>query len=284
MANWFPDDITYFDLIKAFVPPLAGALAGALAAQSIAARNKRYDDQVKELGFIGMTAALAYGVTEAFIGVKKGNIRPMFDHWDADRRRREETLRSVPRSVTSTFEFDADFRTLTPVKAGVDQLRALMYGNIRLETRAIALMGALDRCVDQHANIIAENNRLVAKFEADDLTAEALAARLFGLRVGTRVDDRYPTTIRALYSGTDDCIMFSRLLGDELVEHGKRLSPKVPKERRGSYVVADFTRAEREGLMPNAEDYSDWLPATRVAILPASLWHRIKGTMRTLSE
>jgi hypothetical protein len=284
MADWFSQDFTYFDAVKAFVPPLAGALAGALAAQGIAARNKRYDDQVKELGFIGMTAALAYGVTEAFIGVKKSNVKPMFDNWDADRRRREETVRNAARGATPMFEFDADFRTLTPVKAGVDQLRALMYGNIRLDTRAIALMGALDRCVDQHANIIAENNRLVAKFEADNLTAEPLAARLFGLRVGTRVDDRYPTTIRALYSGTDDCIMFSRLLGNELVEHGKRLAPKVPKERRGRYVVTDFSRAERDGLMPNPEEYKDWLPLPHVAAPPPSLWQRIKGTLYTLSE
>lgn len=284
MADWLSQDFTYFEIVKAFIPPLAGALAGALAAQGIAARNKVRDEQIKELRFIGVTTAIAFGVTEAFIGVKKSNVKPMFDHWDGDRRRREESVRNAPSGVQPAFEFDADFRTLTPVKAPVDQLRALMFGNISLDARAVHLMSALDRCIDQHANVIAENNRLVAQFERDNLNPADLAARLFGLRVGTRVDDRYPSTIRALYSSTDDCIMFSKLLGETLTEHGKRLAAKLPKRLRGNYEAFDFSAAEREGLMPNPEDFCTWLPAPSAAIVRTSPWERIKQVLYALSE
>src|SRR5258708_1947480 len=96
MVDWLPQDFTYFEIGKALIPPLAGALAGALAAQGIAARNKVREEQLKELRFIGVTSAIAYGVTEAFIGVKKSNVKPMFDHWDGLRRRREESVRNSP--------------------------------------------------------------------------------------------------------------------------------------------------------------------------------------------
>lgn len=284
MVDWLPHDITYFEIGKALLPPLAGALAGALAAQGIAARNKIREEQLKELRFIGVTTAIAYGVTEAFIGVKKSNVKPMFDHWDADRRRREQAVRTPPPGTQPLFEFDADFRTLTPVKASLDQLRPLMFGNITLDARTVQLMTALDRSVDQHAAIIAELNKLVAAFEKDQPNSEQLAARLFGLRVGTRVDDRYPTTIRALYSGTDDCIMFSRLLGDDLVEHGKRLAAKLPKRLRGRYAAFDFSRAEQEGLMPNPDDFRSWLPAAPASVRRPSPWQRMQRVLHALGE
>jgi hypothetical protein len=284
VADWFPRDLTYFEVGKALIPPLAGALAGAMAAQGIAARNKYRDEQLKELRSIPVTAALAYSVTEAFIAVKKGNVKPMYDHWDADRLRREQVVRSAPAGVSPLFEFDADFRTLTPVKASVDHLRSLMFANISLDPRAVSLMTALERSVDQHANVIAENNRLVAQFEHDRPNPAELAARLFGLPMGTRIDDRYKTTIRALYSGTDDCIMFSKLLGDDLVERGKRLAAKIPKRLRGQYVAADFSRAERQGLMPNPEDFRDWLPTPPAAARRTSLWQRIKRALHALTE
>ncbi|UYN94371.1 MAG: hypothetical protein KIT25_20400 [Enhydrobacter sp.] len=284
MPDWLPQDFTYFEIGKALIPALAGALAGALAAQGIAARNKVRDEQLKELRYIGVTTAIAYGITDAFIGVKKSNVKPMFEHWDEDRRRREEVARKAPPGTPPMFEFDADFRTLTPVKASVDQLRTLMFGNITLDPRAVSLMTALDRCVDQHALVIAELNRLVAQFEKDRPQSEELAARLFGLRMGTRIDDRYPTTMRALYSGTDDCIMFSKLLGDDLVEHGERLAAKLPKRLRGRYAVVNFSKAERDGLMPNSEDFKEWLPVPPVAGHRASLGQRLKNAFRVLCE
>lgn len=285
MPDWLPKDFTYFEIGKSLVPPLAGALAGALAAQGIAARNKVREEQIKELRFIGVTTAIAYGVTEAFIGVKKSNVKPMFEHWNSDRLRREEIVRNNPPGTPpGLFEFNADFRTLTPVKASVDQLRTLMFGNITLDPRAVALMTALDRCVDQHAQIIAENNKLIAEFERDRPNAEQLAARLFGIPAGTRVDDRYSSTIRALNSGTDDCIMFSKLLGDDLVEHGKRLAAKLPKRLRGRYVATDFSRAEREGLMPNPNDFAQWLSPTSTPAQRRKLRERIKRAFQALSE
>lgn len=249
----------------AAVGALAGAYAGAMGAQFIAERGKVRDELLKELRTINVAAALAYGITDSFIGVKKQHTKPMHDTWTSERARRDEVHRRVQAGEQIVFEFDVEFRTLVPVKASVEQLRQLMFVNINLEVRPISLVNLLDRSVEQHSQIIEALNKLVLGYEQQRFNSEQLAAVYFGLRVGTRVDDRYPTTLAALAMGTDDCIFFSKLLGDELAEHGKMVAARLPKRLRGRRVMANFSRAERDSLMPNPADYPDWPPVVEGA-------------------
>jgi hypothetical protein len=92
------------------------------------------------------------------------------------------------------------------------------------------------------------------------------------------------TTIRGLYSTTDDCIMFSRLLSDELVRHGQRLAPKLPKRLRGSFPSSDFSRQEREGLMPDPKEFPSWMPPQTAPVQRLSWRQRIGRAWHALSE
>ncbi len=69
-----PWDNATFELVKAAFSAFAGATIGALTAGMIAARNKARDDLVKELRAVNLTAAIAYGIADAFLGVKKSNV------------------------------------------------------------------------------------------------------------------------------------------------------------------------------------------------------------------
>jgi hypothetical protein len=284
MPDWIPQDLTYFDVVKAFVPPLAGALAGALAAQGIAARNKLRDERVKELRYINASAVTGYEIANAYIGVKKQNIKPMLEKWESERVRREAIANAATPEAPGYFEFEADFRTLPPVKASVDHLKQQMFANIDLHPRAIGLVYALDRAADQHTLMIGELNKLTLEFHGKKLNDQELAALYFGIGLGKRTDDRYATTIRGLYSTTDDCIMFSRLLSDELVRHGQRLAPKLPKRLRGSFPSADFSRQEREGLMPDPKEFPSWMPPQTAPVQRISWKQRIRRAWHALSE
>lgn len=258
---------------RTVIASLAGAGLGAWTAQRIATRNKAQDDLVKELRTINLTATIAYGITDAFISVKKDNVKPMYDKWRSESTRRQEVIRTAPAGTVPEFEFDVDFKTMPPVKAGVEQLRQLMFGGIVLQPRAVALVNTLDRSVEQHSLMIQELNKLTEKFHGENLTGPQLAAVYFGLRVGTRIDDRYPTTLQALHMSTDDCIFFSGLLGDDLLEYGKTVAARLPERLRGKYTKATFDQPEREGLMPDPAEFPSWTTMFQTApVLGLGIW------------
>jgi hypothetical protein len=71
----------------------------------------------------------------------------------------------------------------------------------------------------------------------------------------------YPATIDAIYSQTDDGIFFSRLLCQDLARHGQALAAQFDKSHKKRNIIInepDFSKAEKAGLMPPAENYSDW--------------------------
>jgi hypothetical protein len=61
---------------------------------------------------------------------------------------------------------------------------------------------------------------------------------------------------------TDDCIFFSRILADDLLEYGKRLRRRHAWRLRlalPSVAPADWSEAERQGLLPANSEYAQWL-------------------------
>jgi len=201
-----------------------------------------------------MTSAMAYGVTDAFIGVKKSkreaDVRPLG-------RGRPSAVRSwcgtAPPGTVPTFTFDADFRTL---HAGKGIPRSAQDTRIRQHQARCASGPTHDRprtVASTSTNaIIAENNRLVAQFEKDrPQPARGSAARLFGIKVGPA--DRRPLchdhpcallrqrTIASCSAGS---------LGDELQEHGKRPRGEATEGKCAAHIPSSiFQRPKAEGLM-----------------------------------
>lgn len=81
-------------------------------------------------------------------------------------------------------------------------------------------------------------------------------------RLKLRLD--YPMGIEAIYTQTDDCIYFSKLLIEDLMAHGKNLKRAHEKQFRGKPPKigrVDLTELEDQGLMPPPENYPDWTDA-----------------------
>ena len=281
-----PWDSATFELAKIAVTALAGAVVGALTAQGIAARNKLRDDQLKELRIISTSAAIAYGIAEAFIIIKGQHVKPLFDTWKREHDRWELATQTAGTAGTKVvFELTPEFRTLTPVKAAVDKLREQMFANIALAPSAIRLVNALDRSTDQHTFIISEMNKAIAGYKSQQKSKAQLVAVYFGLLAGTRTDASYPNMLRGLYEDTDNGIMFGKLLGDDLAEHWKCLAMGQPQHLRGKPVaVMEFSRAEREGLMPDPANFAGWIaPSLPVQPVP-TLSDRIIRALNALSS
>jgi hypothetical protein len=280
-----PWDTATFELSKIAITALAGAVLGALTAAFIAAKYRLRDDRLKELRIIHASAAIAYGIAEAFVVIKRQHVKPLLDTWTREHARWETARAHAAAGNVVEFDLAPEFRSLTTVKTAVDKLREQMFSNIDLQPRAIRLVNTLDRSADQHTLIITEMNKTIAEYKSQQLSPRDLVAVYFGVQSGTRTDARYPSMLQGLYQDTDNCIGFGKLLGDELVEHWKRLAVKLPERLRGQCIVADFSQAERDGMMPDPATFAPWLAAVPVPPVPQvpTLCDRIKRALDYMS-
>jgi hypothetical protein len=67
--------------------------------------------------------------------------------------------------------------------------------------------------------------------------------------------------IEALEKQTDDCIFFSMHLAEQLIKYGNGLRRKSWMYRHGmkKFLPANWSIAEKQGLLPNEADFADWL-------------------------
>ena len=90
-----------------------------------------------------------------------------------------------------------------------------------------------------------------------------IPAMYFGQPYGPgHVSEEFPDTVSSMYSKTDDVIFFSELLGTDLMEHGEGLMSRYKKLAKPAQLKIsslDFSEARTQGLMPDPDEYQDWL-------------------------
>ena len=79
------------------------------------------------------------------------------------------------------------------------------------------------------------------------------------------MDSSYPDSMESISSNLDNCIFFSKVLVEDLIEHGLKIAKEFGRKSPKIHRV-DLTEAERSGLVPDSGLYDDWLrlhtPAT----------------------
>lgn len=252
-----------------FTAALAGAFAGAMAAQRIGDRAKQRDMLLQEIRSTNAAIIVSFTVCNAGIALKKQFVKDIYETYmarkaDIEEFNRRRAAGQLP--ANQPFEFQADFRTLQMPQVPIDILRSQVYESISVTGRPLALVGALSGAVDSLADIIRKRNTLIQQFRALGAADEAqLAAFYFGLPYGPgHVSTEFSDTVEALYALTDDVIFFSELLGKDLMEHGNGILSqyrKVAKVKKEKISTVDYEEPRKEGLMPDAANYTDWLKA-----------------------
>lgn len=252
-----------------FTAALAGALAGALAAQKIADRSKQREELLREIRSTNSAIMLCFTVINAGLALKGQYVKSIYENFTAaraalDAHRKRRAAGEIPRD--QPFEFQADFRSLQMPLIPIDLLRTQLSEGISGTRRAMAaamtLAGAAQSLSEtiQRRNALIERHRALGK-EGDD----QLLAFYFGLPYQSgRVSTEYPDTIEALHRLTDDVVFFGNTLSADLADHGNQLLAdykKVAKNRKEKIISLDFSEAEGRGLMPNRDDYANWLGA-----------------------
>jgi hypothetical protein len=237
---------------------LFGAWAGARAARKIAERTKLKVELSEELKNTNKAIVIAFSICNKLIGLKGQHVHRLKEEFDAAKLALEEAVRRGGR-----FEFIADLRTLTPDSFPVRALENLVFEKVSVGGRPLAMVSTLVSSVEGLQLVLTSRNDLVEKFKQSQRTSGKGVEKLyFGLPDESgHVDETYPDLVAALSSITDDCIYFSKTLGEDLGRHGKRMRERfITKfgEVPPRVSEANFEKSEKRGLLPPVENYTDW--------------------------
>jgi len=250
-----------------FTAALAGAFAGALAAQKISDRAKQRSELLQEIRGTNAAIAVCFTICNTGLSLKKQFIKDIYETYTAKKSELEEFQKrraAGQQAPDLPFEFQADFRTLNMPLVPTDILRKQIYESISVGNRPLGLVAAISGAIDSLDDTIQKRNTLIERFRELGPEGDAqLPAFYFGLPYGLgHVSTEYSDSIESLNNLTNDIIFFSELLIKDLMEHGDSILKKynkVSKSNKEKVSTVDLTEPREEGLMPDEKDYANWL-------------------------
>jgi hypothetical protein len=222
---------------------------------------------------------ISYSIINKFLALKRQHVRPIRNRYVQARQVFDEVTQSVAGRVGPpvVHEIQFDLQTISQIKAPVDQLEQHI-AKISIGGRGLAAALEVVGSVDALHQAMAYRDDLIADAQTRGMTPE----KYFGIRTAAGVtDEKFSSNITALYSYTDDCIFFAQQFSEDLLEYGNKLRARYHRRlyRLGirKFQAADWSIAEREGLVPPMAEYQRWLRGFRT---PRSRWSRVVAWVR----
>jgi chaperonin GroES len=260
-----------------FLGTLASAAFGAFAGAWINSRVQTKRVVVAELNSVSAAMSLCFSICNISIGLKRQYVAPMHDAY-------ERTLKEYAEAVAtlklghhrSVFVLRADLQTLLPPKMPTELLERCVFEKISIRGRALAAAVQLVGSIDGLASAIEGRNDVIKELQgAPD--RKLREEKYLGLRSAEGVtDDRYRASIKGIFDQTNDCIFFSRILAEDLLKYGNHLRKRCVRRLMlglPKLAAADWSTAERAGLMPSADLYKAWLDGFKAN---PSIWLRLR--------
>ncbi|MDB5482322.1 MAG: hypothetical protein JWO83_3375 [Caulobacteraceae bacterium] len=254
-------------LVTAAAGAAAGAIAGAWVAQMVAGRAERRKAQTEEIRNTNAAINLAAGIVNSYVGVKRQFVIPMVADLKETGDRHAAWLADAKASVPQQpepFEFTTEFHIFAPVQTPIDDLREILFNKVTSDNFTLSIYQLLSQAITNSQDTLAQRNAMVHEFRTAPPGATPQLIRLYlGLaRPDGPVDERYPNLVNELRVQTNDVIMFGKELAQHLAEHGKAVAKQYGRGAPKAASV-DFTRPERQGLVPDAAEYKILLAALR---------------------
>lgn len=267
IASWWVciKDFLNSVFFTAIAGSMAGAFAGAWAAQRIAEKEKLRDQLLKEIRGTNTAIMLSLGICNSLIQIKRQHVKPLKDSFEAQLAALQNHKQKRDAGLIAPeveFRFLADMQILSLPPLPIDILQTEAFEKISLEGRPISLTTTLGQTIHNLRLSMAMRNNLIETHMASK--EEIKAEDYFGLPTQGKINEMYPSLVRAIYKQTDEGIFFSHLLCQDLIEHGKSVVEQFEKNfKKGAPKIngADFSKAKELGLLPSAEGYGDWFTA-----------------------
>jgi hypothetical protein len=257
------------NIVVALIASAAGAFAGALGAQRIIARNQEYASYLSLLRKSNSAIILSYSAANTLMMLKRQHIQPLCEKYKSDRADCLKALeQSKSKPATGPYYIQADLKTYTLPKLPLRALTQMVYSEIAPNGKGISALAMLEQSDVGFAQVTSRREDLVARFQRNEIPANQFHCHYFGIKDWTgHVFGEYRDLMSAIESYLDDMIFFAGLLTEELQNHAELVEKKLVelnKRRKAPTVNAvDFSSSLSSGLMPEKENYADWLAGFR---------------------
>lgn len=262
--NW--DEFVTF-MNSNFTAALAGAFAGAMAAHKIGSDAKKREQSLIDLRSTNAGIIYATTICSMAINLKGALVKDIHQNFQTEKKRLTEFLenRKIQGSeLPRQYEFQADLRTLDMPRFPIEQFAKLVYEKIPIGGRSLAALAHLDGAIDSLRIRIQKRTSLIERFRNLNEDDRAnFPFFYFGLPYSIgHVDAEFSDTVESIAHLTDDVIFFSHLLVKDLERYGRKLpTNKISLLTKATTKVheADFGKAEKEGLLPEENQYANWI-------------------------
>jgi predicted metal-dependent hydrolase len=236
------------------------AFAGTWGAQVLAGRTARRKELLHEIRGVNAALGFAFNICNSYIGAKKQHIREIVAKYQkqcADREAHHVGLKEGTIPAGTPFLYNIELQTILPPFSPIEGLQKVLMDRITPDGRALILLTPLIQSIESFSDIVAQRNAWIAEVKN---MPENTDPQKTGLYFGTpyavgRIDDRYPSLMKALELHTDDCIAFSVLLVGSLRKYGEKL---VSQYGRGAPKIGTPNFETAGDLIPDMKQYSAW--------------------------
>ena len=272
VPDWLSLDQVVVVLNSAFTTSLLGALAGAgagaLAAQSIIERSKEKEALLSQIKSTNAATMICFLTFNAGVELKKQHVQPMYEKFEKAKQAlqifNEHSAAGTPQNNTE-FVLQADMRTFSFPSVPIETLKDLVFNKVCAYGRPLALVFVLEQSFAGLRDAIAKREALIHRFANGSVPKNLFYRYYFGLRLPTGdTNQEFPDLVSAIHRSVDDIAFFGSLLCEDLIAHGHRSHKLFTKKfGKGAPKVStvDFTTHRETGLIPSGEQYKDWLSA-----------------------
>jgi hypothetical protein len=246
------------------ITTLIGAFSGAYGGYLIVEKNKKRESLLSEIRNTNAAITVAFQICTSYLSLKQ-HVKPLKENFykscqdfeDFDSKKKQKKI-----PMDEKFPLKADLEFLEKMMMPIDVLQKLNFEKISLNGLPLFLTTTLIRAIQSLNNFIEKRNQLI------ELYSEQYKANLlrtsddkfffsyFGLKDNSgNIDKNYPDCVDFIYEGTDECIIFSKFLCEELIAHGEQLQKKFGKKSPGIYKP-NFQEILDADLMPDETKYA----------------------------
>ncbi|WP_327437793.1 hypothetical protein [Pseudomonas donghuensis] len=254
----FVRNFGWFSFCMTVVATLAGAFAGAWAAQRNSEKSKRIDYLKKEVQMSNRGIMLALSAINVALAIKKQYVKDLKEQYDSELKRLDLHRNQRPRPQ-EPFHTILMLHQLQPMNIPIEALQNVVME--QSSDKALRAVTSLSESIELLNNAITRRNDLIEDFKSrrvpEGYTVDAM---YFGLPVNGNTNKEYSSTVSGIYLYNNDVIFFSLKLCEYLREHALKVASKY-KEISGTKIGVsefDMSAAIDLGLFPDDPIHKEW--------------------------